>query len=284
MRTINTILVKAFTLDKNQGNPAGVTLDADGLTDEQMRRIAQKVGASESVFVQESKKADFKLRFFSSVVEINLCGHAALAAAHCLKQNSATEKESIRFETKAGIVEVTYQDELMLMRMPTPTSMPCKVEKPEIASLLNINYSEILDFPFEIISTGTPKMMIGIKSLKSLFAITPDFEAIKTLCLKTGARGLYAFTSETIDPSSDFHARQFNPLAGINEDPVTGVAAAALGAYATKHNLLNKKSFVVEQGHIMDRFGKIFVNLENGIQIGGFAVVYREMEFDVSQF
>ena len=277
MNQIKIALLKAFTDDKCQGNPAGVILNADALSDEEMTYVAKEVGFSESVFVQKSNLADFKLRFFSSLGEVNLCGHATLSATHYIKEKGLSVTSFLTFETNTGIIQVNCSNKLMSMRMPLPTYITHEVEKAEVAKLFNLNQSELLNLPIEIISTGTPKLLVGIASLESLFSIRPDFEAIKEFSLRSGSRGIYAFTPQTMQASSDFHARQFNPIAGINEDPVTGVAAAALGAYVKKHGLLNKKQFIVEQGHVLNKFGKIFVNLEDGIEIGGFAVTYGEV-------
>ena len=83
---------------------------------------------------------------------------------------------------------------------------------------------------FYSLSTGTAKLIIPVKSLDILYGIKPDLDGIKEYCKRTETKGFYPFTFETKE-NSDFHVRQFNPLAGINEDPITGVAAGALRAY-----------------------------------------------------
>ena len=80
-------LVKAFSQSKTGGNPAGVILEADKLSNRKMLHISQKLGYSESVFVQTSAKADFKFRFFSRTQEVNLCIHATIAAFHTLAKH-----------------------------------------------------------------------------------------------------------------------------------------------------------------------------------------------------
>ena len=105
--------------------------------------------------------------------------------------------------------------------------------------------------------------------------IKPDLEGIKEYCKNTEARGMYPYTTETIEKESDFHTRQFNPLAGINEDPVTGVAAGALGSYIKEHKLSNKTRFVIEQGYIMNKAGKMIVDVSDGVKVGGYCVTLR---------
>lgn len=254
---IKAILVKAFTKDKSQGNPAGVVLDADNLSDEQMLKISAELEFSESVFVQKSGRADFKLRFFSATQEVNLCGHATIAAIYALWKMGKIKGDSATIETKAGVLSVEVQkDGLIVMTQAASQFGEITNNRKEISRLLNISENEILDYPIQIVSTGTPKLMIPVNSLETLFEIKPDLEGIRKYCQNNAVKGFYPFTFETIEKDSDFHARQFNPLAGIDEDPITGVAAGALGAYVVKYKLLNKNKFIIEQGYCMNRGGK----------------------------
>ncbi len=106
--------------------------------------------------------------------------------------------------------------------------------------------------------------------------IQPDLEGIKEYCRKTESRGIYCYTTETMEENSDFHARQFNPLAGINEDPITGVAAGALGSYIKKHKLSDKTKFIVEQGYNMKKAGKMIVDVSDGVKVGGYCISVRK--------
>ncbi|MFO8015855.1 MAG: PhzF family phenazine biosynthesis protein [Candidatus Woesearchaeota archaeon] len=268
---IEANLVKAFTKDKDQGNPAGVILNADGLTDKRMLEIAGKLGFSESVFIQESDKADYRFRFFSRKQEVGLCAHATIAGAYLLSEGRFSRYD---IETRSGIIAVVcHEDGLVTMDQKKPEFIDYKVRREDIAELLRIDESDIQEYPLQIVSTGTPKLMIPVRSLEVLFNIRPNMEGIKDYCEKTGARGFYPFTSETKE-NSDFHARQFNPLSGIDEDPITGVAAGALGAYMAKNKLSSKKRFLIEQGYIMNKAGKIFVDVSEGVKVGGYAVTY----------
>lgn len=280
----NVTLVKAFTQNKEHGNPAGVILHADSLSDQQMQAIAKHYNFSECVFVQKSEKADFKTKFFSPTQEVDFCGHATVAAFFCLsKEFFKTSKKPIIFtqETKKGILEVfCYPDGLIVMQQQDPITIDYTIDNNEIADLLGISPADIIGNP-QIVSTGTPKLIIPVKSLKALFTISPNFPAISEYSLKSGSKGLYPFTTETIESGSDFHARQFNPLAGINEDPITGIAAGALGSYIATEHLSNKKTFVIEQGHIMNKFGKMFVDVSDKILVGGYAIEYGSEELIV---
>lgn len=274
--------VKSFTTDPQQGTPTGIVLDADNLSDEQMLEIAKKLNYSESAFIQNSKEATYKIRFFAPEKEVALCAHATLATFHTLvetKRLSFDEKDelSITQETLLGILPVSgYKDGLIVMTQKDPVFLKVEVDRELIAHLLGISSNDIINQPLQVVSTGTPKLIVPIISLETLKKIKPDLEEIKEYCKQTEARGIYAYTTETIEKGSDFHARQFNPLAGINEDPVTGVAAGALGCYIKEHKLSNKSKFVVEQGYNMNKAGKMIVDISNGVKVGGYCVTVGE--------
>ncbi len=281
------ILIKAFTKDPQQGNPAGVVLDADHLTYDQMINIADRLGFSESAFVQKSEVADYKIRFFTSTQEVDLCGHATIATFHALVQSkiitfpSADSVHRLQ-ETRAGVLPVTCSpDGLIMMNLTKPHFFESESSRRTIAELLSLREDDLLDYPIQSVSVGTPKLMIAVKSLNRLFAIKPDLEGIIKYSKEKKTRGFYPFTPETKDKDSDFHARLFNPLAGVNEDPITGVAAGALACYAKRYGISNKNSFIIEQGYIMGKSGKILIDVSTGVKVGGYAVEFGQEEIEL---
>ena len=282
---MKAILVKAFTKDKEQGNPAGVIFDADKLLDGQKSEVAKMLGFSESAFVVKSKEANFGLRFFSPLQEMELCGHATIAAVYALLKKGKIylgkeKSKTIAVETKAGILSVEVNKTgLIVMSQNEPQFWGDAHSKNEVARILGIYVQQLADYPIQTVSTGTPKLIVGVDSLKTLFGIKPDMEGIRAYCKEHLVKGFYLFTTETVDEDSDFHARQFNPLAGIDEDPITGVAAGALGAYAVEYKISDKKDFVVEQGYCMNKAGKMYVSVGDKIKVGGYAEIFGEKEF-----
>ncbi len=281
---MKAILVKAFTKDKNQGNPAGVIFDADKLLDGQKSEVAKMLDFSESAFVVKSKEANFGLRFFSPLQEMELCGHATIAAVYALLKKGKIylgkeKSKTIAVETKAGILSVEVNKTgLIVMSQNEPQFWGDAHSKNEVARILGIHVQQLADYPIQTVSTGTPKLIIGVDSLKTLIGIRPDMEGIKVYCKEHLVKGFYPFTTETMDEDSDFHARQFNPAAGIDEDPITGVAAGALGAYAVEHKISDKKEFTIEQGYCMEKGGKIHVTVDDKVKVGGYAVIFGEKE------
>lgn len=282
---IKTKFVNAFTENPNGGNPAGVILDANNLSQQQMIGISSKLGFSESAFVQESDKANYKVRFFSPTQEVDLCGHATIATFHSLIEAGqidfgSSESKIVTQETKSGILPVEcYQNGLIVMTQKKSEYYHIENDRDLISKLLNIKTDDLMEYPIQSVSTGVLKLIIPVKSLDVLFKIKPDLEGIKEYCKRTGTKGFYPFTFETKE-NSDFHARQFNPLAGINEDPITGVAAGALGAYIIEHKLSEKNKFVIEQGYFMNKPGKIYVQISDAVKVGGYAFTVGEKIFE----
>lgn len=288
-------LVKSFTQNLEQGNPTGIVLGADNLTDAQMQHIAAELNFAESVFVQSPtvKGADYRLRFFAPNHEVDLCGHGTIAAFYTLIEQGKVKideklgKITHVQETRAGVLQVTcYQDGRIVMKQKDPEFSAIEHNRERVAQMLGVAATDFVDnLPIQIVSTGTPKLLVPIKSLQALRAVRYDrsaIEVIKDYCRTTVARGVYVFTTESPIPETDFYARQFNPLADENEDPITGVAAGALGGYVDKYGLLDKRQFTVAQGHDLGMGGNMIVDVTDGVRVGGYAVSYGERTIDVS--
>lgn len=281
-------LVKAFTKNPEEGNPAGVLLDANGLSDVQMIAMSAQLGFSESAFVQRSANADFRVRFFSVRAEVPLCGHATIATFHMLKEVGAIQFDGQKSvaktqESGAGILPVEVQSNgLVVMTQPAAQFLEPETNREKIAHLLGISPDDLMaEYPLQAVSTGVFKLLVPVKSRTKLFAVKPNLAGIAEYSRAHNIRGFHVFTQDTIEKNSDFHARQFNPLIGINEDPITGVAAGALSAYAVKYGLSTKQKFVVEQGYILNKPGKIYAEISEVVKVGGFAVKYGEQKITI---
>lgn len=287
---IDVIKINAFTDSITGGNPAGVVLDAPILSDEKMKRVTQKINVSETAFVFPSKIADYKLRFFSPKTEVNLCGHATIATFFALAFKGIIKPYNciLRQETKVGIlsIDIEFKNKfvkkvMMTQREPLIKNIDFDYEK--IADSLNIPLNEIdSNLPKQAVSTGLFTLPICISSYNVLKTINPDFEKIKNLCLSLNVGSFHLFSFETIDPGSVYHARNFAPLYGINEDPVTGTANGAVCSYLLKNNIIKNNSFVCEQGDIINRSGRVFVEINGEIvKVGGGARIVEEKKIVV---
>ena len=276
--------VNAFTDSINGGNPAGVVLNSPDLTDRQMAFLTKQLNVSETAFVFSSKKVDYKLRFFSPEIEVDLCGHATIATFFTMGVEKFFKRNvTIVQETKAGIlpVEIIFSEEKVervMMTQAKPILKDIQIDISEIADALKISVNEIDNsFPNQIVSTGLFTLPICIKTFKILESIKPNFIKIKNICKKLNVGSFHLFTFDTIEPISIYHARNLAPIYSINEDPVTGTANGAVCYYLVKNNIIREKTLICEQGDIVNRPGRVFVEIINNIvKVGGRAKIVEE--------
>jgi PhzF family phenazine biosynthesis protein len=258
-------LVDAFTEEPMAGNPAGVVTEATDLTADQMQAIATELGASETVFVRQSDAADHRLRYFSPETEVDLCGHATVAAMAALYDRAQITADPRTVETNVGVLDVDVEaDGTVWLTQSGPEIRPVDLDAGTVADALGLEAPALTevgaDLPLSFASTGFPFLVVPVSYFEQLSAVTADQEAVADLCESVGAEGLYAFTFDTLDGESTLHGRAFVPLAGIPEDPVTGTASGAVCAYLRHHGAVDQPDpLVCEQGHFLDRPGRVFV-------------------------
>ena len=278
MRKIKCFEISAFTKNNKGGNLAGVVLFEETLTADQMQHIASILGFSETAFVLPSSEDEFRVRFFTPKGEVDLCGHATIAAFYCLQQKGFVVRDRYKLETKAGKLEVRVEESTIFLQQKLPTFCQ-EVVKEDVANALSIPLASLGDLPTEVVSTGLPDIIVPIKNLTTLLRLEPDFEQVKAISKKYDTIGIHAFCQETLNPQSTAHCRNFAPLYGIPEESATGTANAALLSYLHKHKKLKKSdtSFVIEQGYCMNKPSEITVTLQelNGhihtVYVGGSA-------------
>ena len=154
-----------------------------------------------------------------------------------------------------------------------------------IASALNISAEDIdSSLPQQIVSTGLFTLPICVKSFDILKNMKPDFEEIKKICNHLNVGSFHVFTFETIEPDSVYHARNFPPLYGVNEDPTTGTSNGAVCSYLLKNGMIKSNSFLCEQGDIIGRPGRVFVEIKKDIvRVGGRAKIIEEKEIKLKE-
>jgi len=285
--------VDAFTNTPLHGNPAGVVLDADQLSEEEMLKIANELNISETVFTLKptNKNADFKTRFFTPTTEVDLCGHATIAVNHLLAEEKRIKLKEpvtiVRQETKVGILPIEIhvkngKPEMIMMTQAKPRIKDTDVSLSEITEALKIEKQEIdASLPMQVASTGLPFLIIPLYKLKTLLYLKPDMPRISELSEKLGVAGFHVFTFETLEKST-VHTRCFAPRVGISEDPVTGTANGALAAYLVWNEAIEEREpytqITSEQGYAIKRPGKVYVKIivKNGkpaqVKVGGKAV------------
>ncbi len=278
--------VNAFAESMDGGNPAGVVFDSPDLTDDQMRHVSKVLKVSETAFVFPSKKADYKVRFFSPTVEVDLCGHATIATFFTMALNGFFDGTCrVTQETNAGVLPVHilfFDDKIdrVMMTQSRPIYKNISLDISELVGSLKIKKDDVdSSLPNQIVSTGLFTLPVCVKSFDVLKHMKPDFVKIKKLCKKIGAGSIHVFTFETIESRSVYHARNFAPMYGINEDPVTGTANGAVCCYLVKNGIIHEKNLVCEQGDIIGKPGRVYVEVGKGfVRVGGKARVVEEKE------
>lgn len=223
----------AFTTDPAGGNPAGVVLDATGLDEAAMQRIAADVGYSETVFLVDTDPAARRLRvrYFSPLVEVAFCGHATIATAVALAHRDGPGE--LVFDTAAGEIPVRTEERgvvlASLVSVPTRTrpATPDEVT----AALAALRWSpDDLDpsWPAHVAFAGVEHLVLAAASRARLADLDYDFTALGDLMRQRGWTTLQLFWPED---ERTVHVRDPFPVGGVVEDPATGAAAAAFGGY-----------------------------------------------------
>lgn len=284
---INIYQVDAFSEKSFGGNPAGVVPDARFLTENQMQNIANEMNLSETAFVIPLSKNLFKVRFFTSVCEVDLCGHATIATFYTLAKMGYIESiyngtKMVYQETKAGklSVEITFKDgdvDKVYMEQATPKDIGIIKDINELLKAMNLNIKDIgvlneMIYP-EMISTGLPDIILPIKEKEILDKLDIDMKELAIISKKLGVVGVHAFHLPELN-SKVVYTRNFAPLVGIDEEAATGTSNGALIYFLKKKNLINDNNIMSIQGESMNRPSRIYCDIEEKhdkyiVKVGG---------------
>jgi len=280
------------------GNPVAVVPDGTGLGDRELQQIAREMNLSETVFVlpPTDPVAAIKIRIFTPTQEIPFAGHPILGTFYVLATlGRLTLKGPVTrllHECNIGLfpVEVHQRNggiSRVVMSQPKPQFLGA-IEPVEdlfgIAKALGLAKGQIdgTKLPVEVVSTGLPVMIVPVRTLTAVRSITPDVTAINDLCGRYGANGMMVFTTMTVEEVSTVHTRMFAPPIGIHEDPATGSASGALGAYLVQNGVVEvgpTSTIIAEQGYELDRPSRIMIEVESDddaiqeVKVGGQVVM-----------
>ncbi|GJL55157.1 MAG: phenazine biosynthesis protein PhzF [Nitrospirales bacterium] len=283
------------------GNPVAVFPHAPDLINREFQQIAREMNLSETVFVQPPTQAnaDFKLRIFTPTHEIPFAGHPVLGTCFVLgARQELTIQEPIthiHYECNIGVFSAELYVlkgtiDRVVMSQPRPQFIEL-VDKAEdqydIAQALGLKNASLNhhQFPLEVVSTGLPVLIVPIRSLTSVKSIVPDHNAIVDICQRFGANGIMTYSTMTVEDSSTVHTRMFAPPIGIDEDPATGSASGALGAYLVKNGVVEvgpTTEIIAEQGYEIDRPSRIIIQVFSDddmiqeVKVGGQVVMVAE--------
>lgn len=225
------IHVDTFIEKDLQGNAAAVCVLPGPAESSWMQQVAHEMNMSETAFFYQQGDS-FNLRWFSPLVEVDLCGHGTLAAAHVLREDGYfTRRSTAQFFTRSGLLTARLQGERIEMNFPA-------LDQRETAPPPDLY--QALGVMMKYVGTDGHDYLVELDSEETVRSLRPDFNILSTI----GARAIIV-TSRSSSPGYDMVSRVFAPRLGINEDPVTGSAHCSLGPFWKAR--LNKKELVAYQ-------------------------------------
>lgn len=262
---ITTYIVDSFTSEPFKGNPAGVCLIEQELSDPLMLNIAKELGLSETAFVRQLTTGNYSIRYFSPKMEIPLCGHATLASAKVLLHNHP-ELTQIQFITAEQLdLQIGREDETIIMEFPVyeteaAVAPPALLQALGIPNILNAVYNH-----------ETKILLLEIDDCFLLRSLSPDFPSL--IQSHDQINGVLV-TARSDENAYDFESRYFWPWSGTDEDPVTGGTHTFLAKYWGDR--LGKQEMISFQ--CSERTGKMLVSLtdNNSVLIKGEACIVLE--------
>jgi PhzF family phenazine biosynthesis protein len=212
--------VDAFTSEPFKGNPAAVCLLSEKMPDAWMQQVAMEMNLSETAFLLAEGNG-FRLRWFTPLLEVDLCGHATLASAFVLfKQKLVGTGSLIHFYTRSGELTASKIEGWITLNFPN-FSETVYQNQGWVEEILKVR-------PRQVVQSGE-NVIVELNSAEEVRQLNPDFDQLT----KVPLHGL-AVTARSDQTGFDFISRYFAPWVGINEDPVTGSAHACLGPYWSK--------------------------------------------------
>jgi trans-2,3-dihydro-3-hydroxyanthranilate isomerase len=283
--------VDAFTATRLGGNPCAVVFEADSLDTPTMQAIAREMNLSETAFVLESSCADVRARYFTPAEEIPLAGHPTIATFHALVESGrlpfAGPAQTYTLELSVGVIDVeVHGDDGAVARVIMSQRAPefLRQYRPEeVLPVFGLRPDDLLPGAvIQTVSTGTPQLMVPLRSPDSLHRVMMDTTAYHALRAAGDFFSPHFFILGGATDEGDTFSRHLGVPPDMVEDPFTGSATGGMGAYLWHYGLIAQPSFVAEQGHWMSRPGSAAVEVvgpPDGIRtvrVGGPAVTVME--------
>ena len=311
MQAYRFVQLDVFTDKAFTGNALAVFPEAEGLSDDEMMRIAREMNLSETVFVLHPDAGRLevlrRLRIFTPMREIPFAGHPIVGTWNALAREGivpppegGTGWQRIFHEVGIGVlpVDVEFRDGQPVQVVMTQGAFEIldeieeADEQAEVARALGLAREDLDEgLPIQVITTGLSFMAVPVRSLAYLSRCRISDTLLADIYTRHGATGCHVFTRETIEVgASRAHARFFAPADNIPEDPATGSACGALGAYLIHHGALSlepengRYKFVIEQGDFIHRPSRINLDVKGQtgrveeVRVGGPSMVVAKGE------
>jgi trans-2,3-dihydro-3-hydroxyanthranilate isomerase len=276
MKTLDFTQVDVFSSRKLEGNPLAVFASGQGLSTALMQAIAREMNLSETTFIFPGGRGfEARVRIFTVSAELPFAGHPTLGTAFVLAA-LRPEQTEVRLKTKVGVIPVRVSRDrrgsYLEMRQNDPV-FGSAVESQELAEALGLRLQDLdARYPQQVVSTGTPFLIVPLKRRAALEELAPDYRRLRPILKRVGVRyPYYLVTGE-----GEFEARMFMETF---EDPATGSAAGCATAYLVRHGRQTPdRRFVIRQGRLVRRPSTIFARAAlqgdgvTDVRIGGYVV------------
>jgi trans-2,3-dihydro-3-hydroxyanthranilate isomerase len=274
-----------------EGNACAVVFDAQGLDSDRMLAIARELRQSETAFVSIDQNQELHLRLFTIEKEIPLAGHPTIAAVHAalelgvIQKSAGADLSMIRVHLVEGPIFVEIESQGLIRMAQRKPKFLSTHDQSEVAHCFGISPSDLLDnVPCQVVSTGTPQLMVALKSLEALRKVSLNLSAYEAFRKKAEFFSPHLFCLQGATPQGQTFARH---PSSDGEDSFTGSATGAMAAYLFRHQLIKSSSFIAEQGHFMGRPGQATVRIDGqpnaieSVSVAGYAVTIMTGEMRV---
>jgi trans-2,3-dihydro-3-hydroxyanthranilate isomerase len=284
-------IVDVFAENKYEGNQLAVIRGGSHFSGEQMQKIAKEMNYSETTFItsEEAQEGGYAVRIFTPEAEIPFAGHPTLGTAYIIRKEIIREQVGqVVLNLKAGQIPVDFSDQNgetgYLWMTQLPPIFGDTFEPGPVSAMLNLDQSDLdARFPVQIVSTGTPFILVPLISLDAVKRAHLNHEIYFEFIANLPAKAVLLFAPETYDSRNDMNVRLFADYFGVPEDPATGSANGCLAGYLAKYRFWGepKIDIRVEQGYEIGRPSLLLLKAEDSgekvrIQVGGRVIPVAE--------
>lgn len=301
MKHLRIKCIDVFTSEPFCGNPAGVILDAGGLTGQLMQEIASsmRMNIIETGYIMpsSSEKALHRIRFFTPKKELSISGHVTIAASYALVEEGRIPLNDgwniVHFETMIGNVPVEILCDIgdpdespgdggqsgmvlgpdadsrgvlrkIMMRQPVHTFHQSPIPIAEIAAVLDISEAEITRTGLPVVTARHDMdwLIIPVERKEAILNMNPDLIKLGMLNRNYGVQTNHIFTLDSFSDDCITYSRHFGPAMGFWEDPASAMASGGLGTYLLKYGVTSSCSMQMQQGKEIASLAKILVELD----------------------
>ena len=273
-------LYDAFTEVPYSGSQAAVVLHSSGISQKKRATIAREIGVPATAFVEEVRAQRVTVQFYSTVMELPMCGHGTVCLITRLVEmgllSVPTEIwQSAVLDLPNGDATVEYRRtstervEIML-DVATPQFTTADIDVSELCNLLGIKHTVLATaLPVEVASADFVHLCLPLQSLEAMGKIKPDFSGVANFCIANGLETVATFSTEATDNTHHLHVRDFCPAVGVAESAAAGTTNAALAAYLLRNGCVQA-----------DHTGSVVVRAEQGIEMNRPSEVTTRIQFD----